>query len=176
MKWVLIAVAVIVGLGLLVFVIGALLPTAHVATIEAEYGAPAERVFDTIADVQGGVAWRTGVEQVEVLSAPGEPLRWREKSSFGTLTFRREEYMPPSRLIGRIDDTSQGFGGRWIYEVTPHGERTMLRITEEGEVYNPVFRFMSRYVFGHYRTLEQYARDLGRHFGENVVPVRASGA
>lgn len=174
MKWVLIAVAVIVGLGVLVFVIGALLPTAHVATIEATYRAPADRVFATIADVQGGVGWRTGLEQVEILSAAGEPLRWREKSSFGTLTFRREEFAPPARLIGRIDDTSQGFGGRWIYEVAPRGEQTVLRITEEGEVYNPVFRFMSRYVFGHYRTLEQYARDLGRHLGQDVAPVRAS--
>jgi hypothetical protein len=59
--------------------------------------------------------------------------------------------------------------------VAPRGERTLLRITEEGEVYNPLFRFMSRYVFGHYRTLEQYARDLGRHFGEDVTPVRAPG-
>jgi hypothetical protein len=173
MKWVLIAVAVIVGLGVLMFVIGALLPTAHVATVEAAYGAPAERVFATIADVQNGVEWRSGLEQVEILSAPNEQLRWREKTSFGTLTFRREEFTPPARMIGRIDDSSQGFGGRWIYEVTPRGERTVLRITEEGEVYNPMFRFMSRYVFGHYRTLEQYARDLGRHLGEDVTPVRA---
>jgi hypothetical protein len=174
MKWVLIAVAVIAGLGLLAFVIGALLPTAHVATVEAEYGAPADRVFATIADVQGGVAWRTGLEDVEILSAPDEALRWREKTSMGTLTFRREEFTPPSRIIGRIDDTSQGFGGRWIYELAARGERTLLRITEEGEVYNPLFRFMSRYVFGHHRTLEQYARDLGRHFSEDVIPVRAS--
>jgi hypothetical protein len=101
MKWVLIAVAVIAGLGLLVFVIGALLPTAHVATVEAAYGAPAGRVFATIADVQGGVAWRTGLENVEILSTPEEALRWREKTSFGTLTFRREEFTPPERLIGR---------------------------------------------------------------------------
>ena len=174
MKWVLIAVAVIAGLTLVVFVIGALLPVAHVATVEVVYGAPAERVFATIAGVQGGIGWRTGLEQVEVLSEPGEPLRWREKTSFGTLTFQREEYTPPARLIARIDDVSQGFGGRWIYELVPRGDRTVLRITEEGEVYNPMFRFMSRYVFGHYRTLEQYARDLGRHLGEDVAPVRAA--
>jgi hypothetical protein len=173
MKWLLIAVAVVAGLGVLVFVIGALLPAAHVATIEAEYSAPAERVFASIADVQAGVGWRTGLEQVEILSAPDEPLRWREKTSFGTLTFRREEFAPPARLVSRIDDVSQGFGGSWIYEVTPRGERTVLRITEEGEVYNPMFRFMARYVFGHYRTLEQYARDLGRHLGEEVAPVRS---
>jgi hypothetical protein len=174
MKWVLLGVAVVVGLGVLAFVIGALLPVAHVATVEAMYGTPADRVFATIADVQGGVAWRTGLEQVEILSGSDEPLRWREKSSFGTLTFRRDEFTPPARLVGRIDDRSQGFGGRWIYELTPRGERTVLRITEEGEVYNPLFRFLSRYVFGHYRTLEQYARDLGRQLGEEVAPVRAA--
>ncbi len=29
---------------------------------------------------------------------------------------------------------------------------TSLRVTERGEVYNPGFRFLSRFVFGHHRS------------------------
>ena len=35
-------------------------------------------------------------------------------------------------------------------------------ITENGEVYNPLFRFMSRFVFGHTATIDKYLEDLGQ--------------
>ena len=54
------------------------------------------------------------------------------------------------------------FGGRWIYEITPSGGGTELRITEEGEVYNPFFRFVSRFIMGHARTIERYLEDVER--------------
>ncbi|MBI4410578.1 MAG: hypothetical protein HY561_12770, partial [Gemmatimonadetes bacterium] len=84
----------------------------------------------------------------------------------------QEESQPPKRRVVRIADVSQGFGGRWIYELAASRTGTTLTITEEGEVYNPIFRFMSRFIFGQYRTLEQYARDLGKSFGEDVSPAR----
>jgi hypothetical protein len=31
-----------------------------------------------------------------------------------------------------------------------------LRITEEGEVYNPIFRFVSRFIMGHTATIDSY--------------------
>jgi hypothetical protein len=38
----------------------------------------------------------------------------------------------------------------------------MLRITEDGEVYNPVFRFVSRFVMGHTATMDKYLADVGK--------------
>ena len=40
----------------------------------------------------------------------------------------------------------------------PAAER--LTITEDGEVYNPFFRFMSRFVFGQTATLDEFVRNL----------------
>ena len=45
-------------------------------------------------------------------------------------------------------------------ELIPRGDSTTLRITENGEVYNPVFRFVSRFVFGHSATIEKYLADV----------------
>ena len=42
------------------------------------------------------------------------------------------------------------------------GSGTRVSITERGEVYNPIFRFLSRFVFGHTGTMETYLRDLAR--------------
>ena len=47
--------------------------------------------------------------------------------------------------------------------VTPEGSGTRLTITERGEVYNPVFRFMSRFVFGHTASLDRFAESLRAH-------------
>jgi hypothetical protein len=38
-------------------------------------------------------------------------------------------------------------------------------------VYNPVFRFLSRFVFGHYATMDDYLAALGGRFGDNASPV-----
>ena len=44
----------------------------------------------------------------------------------------------------------------------------MLRVTEHGEVYNPLFRFVSKFIIGHHTSLEQYLRALGQKLGETV--------
>ena len=38
----------------------------------------------------------------------------------------------------------------------------MVTITERGEVYNPAFRVLSRYVFGQARSIEAYLVKLER--------------
>ena len=172
MGWLLIVVLAVVVAGAGVVGTGVALPEAHVARVRARIDQSPLEVFGAIRDVVGAKEWRTGMKRVEVLSREGEPLRWKEYGANGAITFRREEVVPPTRLVYRIDDPTLPFGGRWIYELRPEGKGTLLEITEEGTVRNPVFRFMSRFVFGHYRTLEQYVRDLGRHFEESVEVER----
>lgn len=160
------------GLALLVGATGMLLPQEHVASIEINLDQAPDRVFATIADVARSPEWRPDLQRVEILSPAGEPLRWRETTDLGTITMAVEELQPPNRFVARIDDPDQPFGGRWIYTLAPSGSGTRLTITERGEVYNPLFRFMARFVFGHYRTLESYARNLAQHLGSAAEPVR----
>lgn len=163
---------VVVSLVILVFVVGYTMSPAHVAVVRTQYRAPADRVFAAIADVEQGTQWRSGLKRVEVLER--EPLRWRETADWGTITFVRDEVDPPARIVARIADEDQGFGGTWTYEVTtsPETEGSTLTITENGRVSSPFFRFLSKYMFGHYRALETYSRDLAKHLGEQAEPVR----
>ena len=72
--------------------------------------------------------------------------------------------------MGRIEDTNLPFGGSWTYELAPVGDsETTLRITEDGEVYNPIFRFVSRFVMGHDATIRQYLSAVGTRFTEVTV-------
>jgi hypothetical protein len=42
----------------------------------------------------------------------------------------------------------------------------VVTITESGEIYNPVFRFMARFVFGYDSTMAGYLGALSRKFGQ----------
>ena len=153
------ALAILVAV---VVAIGYALPVAHVASREAALPAAPGQVFAALQDVDRYASWRSDVKSVEVL-ARAPQLRWKETGSNGEITFEIEEQDVPRRLVTRIADRSLPFGGSWTYVLTPSGTGTQLTITEHGEVYNPLFRFMSRFVFGHTATIETYLRDLQRH-------------
>ena len=103
--------------------------------------------------------WRSDVEGIEV-TARTPRLQWRERGSNGTITYELQENDPPRRLVTRITDRTLPFGGTWTFTLEPSGDGTKLTITENGEVYNPLFRVMSRFVFGHTATIDRYLLDL----------------
>ena len=161
MRIVILVLGVLVALVLLVIAVGYALPIAHVATREVRLSAPPERVFGVLRDVEKFPAWRSDVKGVEVL-ATVPALRWRERGD-NDITFEMETVEAPRRIVTRIADRSLPFGGSWTYELSPQDGGTRLAITENGEVYNPLFRFMSRFVFGHSATLDRYLADLEKH-------------
>ena len=171
MKLALIIVGTIAGIVILAAIIGAFLPRDHVASTSASIPAVPEDVWRAITDVASAPQWRE-VKSVEILSTPAQPLRWREVSRFGPITLQQEEAIPPRKFVGRIADTDQGFGGTWTYEIEPVANGCRVTITERGFITNPLFRFVSRFVFGYYGTQEAYLRALGKKFGETVTTVR----
>ena len=154
-------VGVLVALILLLIAIGYALPINHVATREARLAAPPERVFSVLRDVEKFPTWRSDVKSAEVL-ATTPALRWRERGD-DDITFEMETVEAPGKIVTRIVDKRLPFGGSWTYDLSPEGGGTRLVITENGEVYNPLFRFMSRFVFGHTATIDRFLDDLGRH-------------
>jgi hypothetical protein len=77
--------------------------------------------------------------------------------------FDKSNCLPHSPIyVGRANQ------GTWTYSLQSNGEFTIVRITEDGQVYNPVFRFMSRFVLGETRTMDVYLRALARATGQEV--------
>jgi uncharacterized protein YndB with AHSA1/START domain len=173
LKIVFVAVAVAVGLVLAVAIIGALLPKGHAASRSVRVHRTPLEVWATVHDVDRFAAWRPGIKTVERLPGAEARPRWKEVGAHGAITFEMVEATPPSKLVTRIADPSQPFGGTWTYVIAPDPDGSTLTITEHGEVYNPVFRFMSRFVFGHTATIDEYLRALGKKFGEDLRPTAA---
>lgn len=158
LKWVGIALAVLLALVGTILGIGLALPQGHVATVSAELPADRETVWGLIRDLEGSAAWRPGVSRVVRLEGSADEV-YEEFNEFGSIRMKVESEDPPARLVMRIVDNTE-FGGSWTYELAPAGAGTRLTITEKGEIFNPAFRFMARFVMGYEATMREYARAL----------------
>jgi hypothetical protein len=141
--------------------IGATLPVRHTASREAIYPASRDSLYALITNVSGYTTWRSGLERVEAQPPVAGRDRWLEVSTDGEILFEAVESVPGVRRIARIADPELPFGGTWTFELEEAAGGTRLRITEDGEVYNPIFRFMSRFVFGHEGGIERFLADVG---------------
>jgi uncharacterized protein YndB with AHSA1/START domain len=160
-------VVALLGLVALMALIGALLPKAHVARRRVPLHRSPEQVWALISDIDLYASWRPDLKRVVRLpEVEGRPC-WREETRRGAITFERIDASPPARLVTRIADRTLPFGGTWTYAVDAAPDGSTLTITEEGEVYNPIFRFLSRFVFGHTATIDAYLKAVGRKLGEN---------
>lgn len=164
------AVAVII-----VLVIGSRLPATHIASRSIRLGQPPQNVYTVVRDFGSAADWRPDVKTVEMMGDENGVVRFRENGGNGVINYELVEDVPAERIVTRIADRDLGYAGSWTYEFTPDGEGSLVTITEDGEVSNIFFRFMSRYVFGHTSTLDAYLKALAARFGESAPePAPAS--
>ena len=138
MKWLLIAVGIVIAAIAIAVAIGYSLPVKHMASRSARLRHKPEEVWAVIIDPpKDGVPY----EQVEAVK--------------------------PTKLVTRIADKNLPYGGTWTYQIVPEDDGCSLIITENGEVYNPFFRFVSRFIMGHTATLDAYLKDVRTKLGES---------
>ena len=172
MRYIAIIAGVIVAVVLIVLVVGWSLPVKHRATADATVNASPQSLYQLITAVDRFPEWRSSVKSIEHATDSAGKTRFREVGSNGSILYEVADAVPNHRLVTKIADPSLPFGGTWTYELSPRGDSTTLRITEDGEVYNPVFRFVSRFVMGHTGTINKYLEDVRHHFEK----TSASGA
>jgi polyketide cyclase/dehydrase/lipid transport protein len=142
-----------------VVVVGALLPVKHRASRSAAFSTTPERLFPLL---DGPQRWRSDLRSWEPLPEEGGRRRWRETDAHGsTIAYEVVEREEPTRLTTRIATPGLPFSGTWTRTLEFQDGVTVVRVTEDGEVYNPVFRFVSRFVIGHTSGIERYLQDLG---------------
>jgi hypothetical protein len=170
MKIILLVGAVILAAAAMVVIIGWLLPEQHVASRALSLHQKPEDVFKLISDFKAAPSWRPDVREVEVLPMAEGRVRFRENGTNGALTMEIVESQPPTRMVTRIADPRLPFGGVWIFDIAPTPDGSLLNITERGEIYNPLFRFVSRFILGYTRTMDTYLQNASRKFNEDSRP------
>jgi uncharacterized protein YndB with AHSA1/START domain len=160
MRWILIAVATIAAAVAVAALVGWRLPRSHRASREQVMAANPELIWAAITDVEAFPSWRTDVKTVRRLPDRDGRRAWVEDGGSGKITFVVERADAPRLLVTRIADPDLPFGGTWTYEITPAAQGSRLTITEDGEIYNPFFRFMARFIFGYEATIASYLAAL----------------
>lgn len=160
MKWILMGVLALALVAALAALIGSRLGQSHRASMTKTFPVPPDVIWSSITDVESFPSWRSDVTRVERLpDRNGKPV-WIEEGRSGKITLAVERMEAPRILVGRIADPNLPFGGTWTYEIAPDGAGSRLTITENGEVHNPLFRFMARFVFGYEGTIRSYMASL----------------
>jgi Polyketide cyclase / dehydrase and lipid transport len=169
MKIALAILGLIVLLVILVIAIGSMLPKAHTISRSAHYSASPEQLFALIAGPQN---WRPDVlESSEFTEADGRRFQKETTRDKTTMTYELLGIDAPRSIQRRIATQNLPFGGTWTFSLQPSDAGTTVRITEAGEVYNPFFRFVSRFILGYTRTLDGYLSALGKATGQEIQPT-----
>jgi hypothetical protein len=165
-------VLVVLALLLLVIVVyGTMVPVRHRAASMARYEQSREALWAVLADLPGQAEWRSGVERVERLpDRDGRPV-WMVHAGRRSMPLVVTESVEPRWLLVTTPrDAGLSFSGSWAWQVSAAEGATVVTIIEDGEIHNPFFRGLTALCFGYHATMEQFLVELGRKFGEHVVP------
>ena len=163
-------VVLIIAFVAIIALVGSSLPKDHVASRSMLLHKTPAEVYAVVHDFASAPKWRTDVKRVEVTVQPDGRIHFREDGKNGVVNFELAEDVPAQRMVTRILDTDLGYSGNWTYVFAPEGQGMRLTVTENGEVSNVIFRFLSKYAFGHTATMDSYLSSLAKHFGETAKP------
>ncbi|AYB33555.1 LIC10604 family protein [Chryseolinea soli] len=161
MKWIIIILFAIVVVVAIIFLIGYFMPIKHQATVRQTFNAVAPlQLWQVITTPKDYAQWRRDLKNLEVI----DDLHWKETSEHGdVIAYEGQVIKETEVFMTKIATKGLPFGGTWTFTLKAVDGGTELTITENGEVYNPLFRFMSKFVFGHDATLKTYLKNLNHH-------------
>jgi len=158
--------------------IGTSLPIEHHAACSATYDKPIPFLFAAVENDDTSVYWRPDISRAELVSGRGGTSVWRETDIHGrAITYRTVAYDEGNRLVRTIDFVpGMPFSGTWAYTFSnetgklanPPVNASRLTIIEDGEIYNPFFRFSAHYVFGYTQSMRTYLVDLAKLSGKDL--------
>jgi uncharacterized protein YndB with AHSA1/START domain len=154
-------IRILIALGIIILgmiITGTLLPEKHEASVSRDFQSNRDEVWAVLADFSHWPEWRSDLKDIKL----GTNSFTEVSKSGEAVEYRVEEFSTPERMVTRIITPDLPYGGAWTYELVATDTGCRLTITEHGEVYNPLFRFLSKFAFGHTATVEQYLDDLGK--------------
>lgn len=160
MKWLLGLFVVLIGIVAIVFFVGLCLPRRHTAMISAVIPAPVEQVWGRITTVAEFPRWRKDMTSIQIVN----DSEWVEVAGKMRIPMKMSSRDLMKRMVAVINSNDLPFGGEWVYELQSSGGSTQVTITENGEVRQPVYRFVSQFIIGRTATLKKYISSLQDSF------------
>lgn len=149
----------VLGLVLLIFIIGLLLPKERVVSRQTIYDAPAHVVFNIVTD---NINWkyRSDLSDLKIISTEGNKQVWDEYTKDGqVIRFTTLEFNPYKLYSFKME--GKLFYGYWVsnYEETKNG-KTIYTATENISMKNPFTRVLSYIFFDVEKYMEKQQEDV----------------
>ena len=151
----------LLGLILLVFLVGLVLPSKRQFIKEGDIAAPVEEVFRMVTDVKNQTRWRHDVKEIRVL----DDSTWQELPYKGSpLTFRIKKSVMNELFEIEIIEP-KNFKGYWIGSFEPSATGTKVSFVEVVVVDNPFMRVLTSLFVDLDKTMELYLENLRKAIG-----------
>lgn len=140
---------------------GFFLPKSHVVTKTIHLPYDPENVWLFIMQPENFPNWRASVKKVDVVSTNPDGLTsWREYYKYCKPTmFQITEAVPYSSISLKTADLAAPFVGKWIIRTDEIEEGTLLTITEDTYIYNPIYRSVA-HIRGRDTDINEFLADI----------------
>lgn len=179
MKIVLLIVSVLLISIALVYLIGFLMPVKHQLSVSRQFAVDKKTIWQILVDFGHHANWRRDIVSAEKVSANDVANEiWQESDNHGNvIRYENRDIIKEQSLKRVIVSKHLAFGGSWTFNLAsddsqPQAQAT-LTITENGEVYNPMFRFLGKTVFGFDTSMRRFLEDLDIELQRRNKPLHS---
>jgi len=145
------------------YIIGFFMPVRHSLSVSRHYALPRAELWRILTDFSEYTRWRTDLSKIQRLDDHAGADVWLETDRHAqAIAYLTSELVQQQRLKRDIVTDNLPFGGSWTFLLTDNQALTTLTITENGEVYNALFRVMGKYIIGFDRSINRFLDDLER--------------
>ncbi len=157
-------------IAVLVFVVGSFLPDEYLSDIRHASKSSAEEVWSKLSDPKVVSYGGRQCRKLTVLSAEGEPLRWREDLGPSKATHDVVESTPNARFVSESTDSVVPMTMRREVQLTPSDSGTTVTVSQRihvrsGTWHVPIFRLMM-WLGAADAGVKDYLRRLAAQLGE----------
>jgi len=166
MKIAIVIMGVLVVSVAVVYMIGLLMPVKHHASVSRQFPVEKNILWQILTDYRRHANWRRDIVACDKVSEADTINEvWQESDSHGNvIRYESRDVVKEQTLKRVIISKHLAFGGSWTFDLAQHQTYpqalSTLTITENGEVYNPMFRFIGKYVFGFDTSMRRFLEDL----------------
>ena len=146
---------------LLVWFIGGRLPQRHEVMVSANIDANIQSVWRLLNDFKAYPEWRPSITQVQRMPDYQGNEVWQESDRHGNdVAYATIESVSNQRITRRIVTKDLPYAGQWILELSPTSTGCRLNITEQGEIYNVLYKIIGKYIIGYDASIKRFIADV----------------
>ena len=157
---------------------GYTIPVKHTVSVSQHYDKTATDIWLAITQYDKYPEWHEDIYAIKELPEKGGYQSWKEVDADGhTVPYIILKHSSNAQLVIQTDNKDKDFNYTRTYDLIPdtgHKEKgTTLKITQNGEIHNFLFRIIAHFFTGHSNDIDTFLRSLKNKF---LAEARASAA